>query len=55
MKKMYAITTPEGLFISLPNETGSGDYITLETKEKAYTHLKMYYPVGYKLKMLKVK
>ena len=53
---MYAIKNNDGCFLTSPNETGSGTYISLMTKEKAQREIDTYYRNrGYKIVKLKTK
>lgn len=52
-KQEYAIVDKEGYFLTAPNETGSGRYIALMTKENAKRNLVLY-TKGCKLKKVKV-
>lgn len=55
MKEEYAITDKEGNFLTAPNETGSGKFIALTSKENATLEVEKYYKgKGYKVKKLKV-
>lgn len=52
----YAIIDNEGRFLTSPNETGSGKYISLFTKEKAQQEIEIYYRnKGYRVRKLKTK
>ena len=53
-KEQYAIVDKEGNFLTAPNETGSGRYISVMTKECAEGNIKIYYK-GCKIKKVKVK
>jgi hypothetical protein len=56
MKEEYAIIDNNGNFITAPNETGSGNYISLMTKANAEMYAKMYGgEYKYKIKKIKVK
>lgn len=54
MKEEYAIIDHKGNFRTHPNETGSGKYISLMTKNTAERYEKMY-GGEYKYKVKKVK
>jgi cell division septal protein FtsQ len=54
-KEQYAIVDKNGVFITYPNETGSGNFISLMTKSQAEGKVKMYYNKNYKIKKMKVK
>jgi len=54
-KEKYAIVDKEGNFLTAPNETGSGRYISLMTQKHAEQSIKMYYEKTCKVKKVKVK
>ena len=54
MEELYAIVTDDGKFIAYPNETGSGSYISLMSKQEAIENIARYHGNGYKVKKIKV-
>ena len=56
MKKEYVILDDKGNYLATPNETGSGLYIAVFSRDEATLEIDIFYRFkGYKIKKIKIK